>query len=63
MAIRKKVLKYPGYSRLANTRLGGNLMNGEAIESQRKDVFFLSRRDGVHDELWSAKEVSTDYIA
>ena len=53
LAIRKEVLKYPGHSRLANTKFGG----------QRKDVFLLSRGDGVHDELWNAKGSGPGYIA
>jgi hypothetical protein len=63
LAIRKEVLKYPGHSRLANTKFGGNRTGGMMIGGQRKDIFLLSRRDGVHDELWDAKGSGPGYIA
>ena len=47
LLIEEEVLKYPGHSRLANTKFGGNNMNGGIIEGQRKDIFLLIRRDGV----------------
>ena len=47
----EEVLKYPGHSRLANTKFGGNNMNGVMIKGQRKDIFLLIRGNGVHDEL------------
>ena len=62
LAIRKEVLKYPGHSRLANTKFGGNRASGMMIGGQRKDVFLLSRGDGVHDELWDAKGSGPGYI-
>ena len=63
LVIRKEVLKYPGYSRLANTKFGGNRVSGIMIGGQRKDVFLLSRGDGVHDGLWDAKGSGPGYIA
>ena len=50
-SVRKEVLKYPGYSRLANTKFGGNRANRMMIGGQGKNVFLLDRGDGVHDEL------------
>ena len=51
LSIKEEVLKYPGHSRLANTKFGGNKTNGVKIGGQRKDIFLLIRGDGVHDEL------------
>ena len=63
LAIRKEVLKYPGHSRLSNTKFGGNRVSSMMIGGQRKDVFLLSRGNGVHDELWDAKGSGPGYIA
>ena len=46
----KEVLKCPRDSRLANAKFGSNMTSGDAIGGQRKDVFFLSRGDGMHWE-------------
>jgi len=51
LLIRKEFLNNPGYSRLAHMNFGGNETSWETFRSQRKDVFLLSRGDGVHDEL------------
>ena len=51
LVIGKEVLKCPRDSRLANTKFGSNITSGDAIGGQRKDVFFLSRGDGMHWEL------------
>jgi hypothetical protein len=50
LVIGKEVLKYPRDSRLANAKFGSNMMSGDAIGGQRKDVFLLSRGDGTHWE-------------
>ena len=49
--IGKEILRCPGNSRPANSKFGGNLMIGETIRSKRKDIFLLSRGDGMHAEL------------
>jgi hypothetical protein len=46
----RKILKDSGYSRLANTSLGGNFVERETIGGKRNDVFLLSRGDRTHDE-------------
>ena len=51
LSIREEVLKYPGHSRLDNTKFGGNNTNGVMIGGQRKDIFLLVRGDGVYNEL------------
>ena len=51
LSIREEVLKYPGHSRLANTKFGGNNTIGVMLGGQRKNIFLLIRGDGVHDEL------------
>jgi hypothetical protein len=50
LVIEKEVLKCPRDSRLANAKFGSNMMSGDANEGQRKDVFLLSREDGMHWE-------------
>ena len=44
----KEVSEYPGDSRLAETKGGGNMTSGMVMTGQSKDVFFLSRGDGMH---------------
>ena len=61
LLIKKEVLKYPGHSRLANTKFGGNSTNGVMIGGQRKDIFLLIRGDRVHDELQDAEDTSPGY--
>ena len=51
LLIREEVSKYPGHSRLANTKFGNNNLNGVMIGGQRKDIFLLIRGDRVHDKL------------
>ena len=48
LMIGKKVLKCPRDSRLANAKFESNIASGDAIGGQRKDVFLLSRGDGMH---------------
>ena len=48
LSVRKKVLEYSGDCRLAYTSLRGNFVSGVTMRGKRKDVFLLSRRDGVH---------------
>jgi hypothetical protein len=50
LVIGKEVLKCPRDSRLVNAKFGSNMMSGDAIGGQRKDVFPLSREDGTHWE-------------
>jgi hypothetical protein len=63
LLVRNKVLKYPGHSRLANTKFGGNRASRMMIGGQGKDVFLLGRGDGVHDELWGVHDTRPGYIA
>ena len=46
----KEVSEYPGDSRLAETKGGGNITSGMVMTGQSKDVFFLSKGDGMHGE-------------
>ena len=48
LSIGKKVLEYSGDSGLANTSLRGNITGGVTMGDQRKDVFLVGRRNGVH---------------
>ena len=61
--VREEVMKYPRHSKLADTKFEGNKMNGVMIGCQRKDIFFLSRGDGVHDGFSDAEDTSPGYIA
>jgi hypothetical protein len=50
LVIWKEVLKYPRDSRLSTAKFGSNMTSGDVIGGQRKDVFLLSRGDGMHWE-------------
>jgi hypothetical protein len=50
LVIWKEGLKCPRDSRLSNAKFGSNMMSGDAIGGQRKDVFLLSRGDEMHWE-------------
>jgi hypothetical protein len=50
LVIGKEVLKCSRDSRLANAKFGSNMTSGDAIRGQRKDVFLLSRGDGMYWE-------------
>lgn len=58
-SIGEEVLEYPGDSRLADSHSRGNETSRVAIRGQRKDVFLLSRRDGVHGGLKSIGDVDS----
>ena len=47
--VEKEVSEYSGDGRLAETKRGGNMTSGITMTSQSKDVFFLSREDGMHE--------------
>ena len=59
----EKNMKCSGNSRPSNTKFGGNMAIGETIGSKRKNVFLLSRGDGMHDKLWLLVSVGLVYIA
>ena len=48
LSIGKKVLECSGDSGLADTSLRGSIAGGVTMGSKRKDVFLVSRRNGVH---------------
>ena len=50
LVVGKEVLKGSRDSRLANTKFGSNMTSGDAIGGQKKNVFLLSRGDGMHWE-------------
>ena len=50
-AIGKDVMKSSDDSRLAKTSSLGNRVSRMTMRSQRKDIFLVSRGDGMHDEL------------
>jgi hypothetical protein len=50
LVIEKEDLKCPRDSILANAKFGSNMMSGDAMGGQRKDVFLLSRGDGIYWE-------------
>ena len=50
LVVGNEVLKGPRDSRLANAKFGSNMMSGDAIGGQRKNVFLLNRGDGMHWE-------------
>ncbi len=51
LVIGKNIVKGPDDSRLSKTSFLSNRVGGMAMGSQRKDIFLLSRGDGMHDEL------------
>ena len=58
----EKNIKCSGNSKPGNTKFGGNIVIGETIGSKRKNVFLLSRGDGMHDKLWLLVNVGLVYI-
>ena len=48
LVIEKEVLKCPRVSKLANAKFGSNIISGDPIEGQRKNVCLLSREDGIY---------------
>ena len=48
LVIGNEVFKCPEDSRLANTKFESNMMSGDPIGGQRKNIFLLSREHGIY---------------